>query len=403
MRRATEARRTGQPGVAKTLLEEVIRAEPAHAGALNSLGLIALGAGDAAGAIGFLQRAAVADPAAAPVGLNLAQAQRSAGDAAGELAALDRALAIDPYLLPALLRKAQAFKRLGRMGESAEIYRAILASKLREQDLPAELRAALDHGRALVAAESERRTAAMAGPIAKVRADFPAADFTRVQGYADHRAGRRQVYQHQPTGSHFPYLPAFEFFDRGLFPWFAELEAASAAIAAELRSLWSEGDEGFAPYVAFDATQPVNQWAELNHSPRWSAWFFWKDGVRQDANCARCPATAAVLDALPLLDIPGKGPTTMFSILDPGTRIPPHTGTSNVRTTVHLPLVIPEGCGFRVGSETREWRFGEAWAFDDTIEHEAWNDSAQPRAILILDAWNPLLTEAERAVVRAIG
>ena len=93
----------------------------------------------------------------------------------------------------------------------------------------------------------------------------------------------------------------------------------------------------------------------------------------------------------------------MFSILKPRTRIPPHTGTSNTRVTVHLPLIVPPGCRFRVGADTREWREGEAWAFDDTIEHEAWNDSDQPRAILIIDAWNPLLTEAEREVVRRIG
>ena len=93
----------------------------------------------------------------------------------------------------------------------------------------------------------------------------------------------------------------------------------------------------------------------------------------------------------------------MFSILEPRTRIPPHTGSNNIRTTVHLPLVVPEGCGFRVGAETRTFVPGAAWAFDDTIEHEAWNDSDEPRAILILDVWNPLLSEAERAMVRAVG
>jgi len=66
-------------------------------------------------------------------------------------------------------------------------------------------------------------------------------------------------------------------------------------------------------------------------------------------------------------------------------------------------LVVPAGCGFRVGAETRAWEEGRAWAFDDTIEHEAWNDSGSPRAILIIDAWNPLLTEAERTAIRAIG
>jgi len=93
----------------------------------------------------------------------------------------------------------------------------------------------------------------------------------------------------------------------------------------------------------------------------------------------------------------------MFSILAPRTRIPPHTGSNNVRTTAHLPLVVPDGCGFRVGAETRAWRVGTAWAFDDTIEHEAWNDSDEPRAIFIFHVWNPLLTAAERAAVRAVG
>jgi aspartyl/asparaginyl beta-hydroxylase (cupin superfamily) len=85
----------------------------------------------------------------------------------------------------------------------------------------------------------------------------------------------------------------------------------------------------------------------------------------------------------------------MFSALQPGTRIPPHTGVANTRLVVHLPLIVPEGCGFRVGNETRHWREGQAWVFDDTIEHEAWNDSAEPRVIFICDVWNPRLSEFE--------
>jgi len=61
---------------------------------------------------------------------------------------------------------------------------------------------------------------------------------------------------------------------------------------------------------------------------------------------------------------------------------------------------VPPGCGFRVGGETREWRVGQALAFDDTIEHEAWNNSDQLRAVLILDVWNPHITEAERELIR---
>jgi aspartyl/asparaginyl beta-hydroxylase (cupin superfamily) len=87
-------------------------------------------------------------------------------------------------------------------------------------------------------------------------------------------------------------------------------------------------------------------------------------------------------------------------VLAPRTRIPPHTGVTNARATVHLPLVVPPGCGFRVGPETREWVPGSAWVFDDTIEHEAWNESDLPRLILIFDVWNPLLSREETAFVR---
>jgi aspartyl/asparaginyl beta-hydroxylase (cupin superfamily) len=93
----------------------------------------------------------------------------------------------------------------------------------------------------------------------------------------------------------------------------------------------------------------------------------------------------------------------MFSLLRPGTRIPPHCGVSNVRLVTHLPLVVPPGCGFRVGNDVREWVEGKAWVFDDTIEHEAWNDSSQLRAILMFDIWHPQLTGPERALVSSLS
>jgi aspartyl/asparaginyl beta-hydroxylase (cupin superfamily) len=62
-------------------------------------------------------------------------------------------------------------------------------------------------------------------------------------------------------------------------------------------------------------------------------------------------------------------------------------------------LILPGPASFRVGNERREWRIGEAWAFDDTIEHEAWNDADETRIILIFDIWNPLLSAAEREMI----
>ena len=127
----------------------------------------------------------------------------------------------------------------------------------------------------------------------------------------------------------------------------------------------------------------------------------WRDGKRIDDAIARCPRTAALLERVPKVDIPETGPTVFFSILAPKAHIPAHMGVTNTRLIVHVPLVIPPGCRFRVGSETREWEFGKAFVFDDTIEHEAWNDSDVPRAVLIFDIWNPYLTLAERDLVRA--
>jgi aspartyl/asparaginyl beta-hydroxylase (cupin superfamily) len=105
----------------------------------------------------------------------------------------------------------------------------------------------------------------------------------------------------------------------------------------------------------------------------------------------------------PQPDQPGRTPVAMFSLLKPKTRIPPHCGVSNARLVAHLPLIVPPGCGFRVGNDTREWVPGKAWVFDDTVEHEAWNDSAQLRVILMFDIWHPQLSSAERALVSAMS
>lgn len=113
----------------------------------------------------------------------------------------------------------------------------------------------------------------------------------------------------------------------------------------------------------------------------------------------RCPVTARAIEAIPSAIIPGRAPNIMFSVLKPGAHIPPHTGVTNTRAVVHLPLIVPENCGFRVGGETRAWEVGRAFAFDDTIEHEAWNRSSKIRAILMLDVWNPHLSKIEQEAV----
>jgi len=147
---------------------------------------------------------------------------------------------------------------------------------------------------------------------------------------------------------------------------------------------------------------PLDQWRELNNSRRWGVYFLWKAGTPIAEHIARCPRTVKALEAWPRWDVPGYGPTAVFSILDAKSHIPGHTGVHNTRLTVHLPLIVPPGCTFRVGGERRTWELGKALVFDDSIEHEVWNDSDVPRAVLIFDIWSPYLSPAERALVSTL-
>jgi aspartyl/asparaginyl beta-hydroxylase (cupin superfamily) len=224
----------------------------------------------------------------------------------------------------------------------------------------------------------------------------------RFQACRDILLGKRRMYTSEPKSMLFPYLPAIEYFPREYFPWLPELEAATEDIAAEALEVLSSDGQSFQPYVDFPSGTPLDQWEPLNHSMNWSTYSLLHDGARVEQHLAKCPKTAAVLSRLPLCEVPGYAPGAYFSVLKPRTRLPPHTGTTNTRSIVHLPLVIPKGCAFRVGADTRAWEKGKAWVFDDTLEHQAWNDSDETRIILIFDIWNPLLTPAERELVSSL-
>jgi aspartyl/asparaginyl beta-hydroxylase (cupin superfamily) len=235
-----------------------------------------------------------------------------------------------------------------------------------------------------------------------VRSQHAAADQQRFDACRDVYLRKRRVYHAQPKQILFPYLPAIEFFRREDFPWLDVLEAATEAITAEALAALAGDRAGFKPYVDFPPGTPIDEWASLNRSLKWSVYPLWHDGEQIPDHVQQCPRTAAVLAQLPLCDIPHYAPGAFFSVLTPHTRLPPHSGTTNTRSIVHLPLLIPEGCGFRVGANVRTWKKGSAWVFDDSIEHEAWNDSDETRIILIFDIWNPLLSAAERDLVRAL-
>jgi aspartyl/asparaginyl beta-hydroxylase (cupin superfamily)/thioredoxin-like negative regulator of GroEL len=403
---AFSAQKAGQPREAKAAFHQILHHDPDHAVALNSLGVQYLAEGDATQAVRLTERATQIDPNEPILWLNLARAQREAGDIDGERSSLDAALALDPTRFMSLLRRAQLLQRLGEVGEAGRMWSGALASAPPLEQQPPALAAELAAGRDYLERQGRAFGAEVDATLSDVRGTIDDAERRRFDACVDQMLGRRRVFLPNCAGVYFPFLPADEFFERHHFPWMPAFEAATAAIRAEATALVTGNDEGagaagFRPYVDQPANTPRNIWSGLDKRLDWSAYYFHRFGTRDEDACARCPKTAAALAQVPLLDIAGRGPTAFFSLLKPKTKIPPHSGVTNTRTIVHLPIIVPRDCGFRVGGETRAWREGEAFGFDDTIEHEAWNDSNDPRLVLICDVWNPYLSEAERTLLRA--
>lgn len=367
----------------------------------NAQGLEALRAGEAATAVQAFTAATDADPQAVPLWRNLAHAYRLLGDDAAERAALDRALSLDRADFAAQLRLAQLLQRRGEELPAMQAWSGVLQLAEALPQLSPAIRVDLAAGDRYVADLQTRLERASDAALSGLRAGFDETEARRVNAFADLALGRRRVFHNTCAGSQYPFLPADEFFDRKHFPWFAELEARTETIREELAALLEQGDELLRPYIRLEQGTPENIWTPLDGSLDWGSIFLWEYGRPNPAIIERCPRTAALVQALPLQRIEGRSPNVFFSLLRPGKRIPPHTGVTNTRAIVHLALDVPANCGFRVGGETREWIEGRAFAFDDTIEHEAWNRSGRHRAVLILDCWNPHLSPAERAAVTA--
>ena len=373
---------------------------PGLAQAHNAEGLAALQAGEALTAMAAFQLAAAADPMAAPLWTNLAHAARLAGRDEDERAALDRALALDQTDFGAQLRKAQLLQRLGEEVAALTAWSGVQQLAAQRPGLPPHIREELAAGQAYSEELQARLQAQVDAGLEPLAGSWDETEQRRIGAFVDAALGKRQIYHNQCAGVHYPFLPADEFFDRRHFPWLTELEAAHEDIRDELRALLATDSPPVRPYVQLEPGVPRNDWSELDGSLDWSACFLHEYGTPNQPVLDRCPRTAAVLARLPLAGIAGRAPNAFFSILRPHSRIPPHTGVTNTRAIIHLALDVPPGCGFRVGGTVRDWVPGQAFAFDDTIEHEAWNNSDQPRSVLIIDTWNPHLSARECAALQ---
>jgi aspartate beta-hydroxylase len=401
VRQVEMAQSAGQRAEADRLLNTVRASAPDHPLVLNAVGVQELHRGNFTVAREQIEKAIAKDSGNAAFWINLATTLRRLGQREDEMQALQKALTIEPRHLLALLQKASLQDLMGQTRAAAKTYHNALQTIPANAQLPESLREPLTYAVKFVKENTAQLETFLRERLKGMGDGYSAIERERYEHCIDAHLGKRRIYTPQPTFLMFPQLPALEFYPREMFPWLAGIEAASDEIRAEFERVFAEDAGSLEPYVNHPDGVPLDQWKELNHSRRWSVLYLWRDGRREEANIARCPRTAELVQEAPGVDIPNIGPAVFFSVLDAKSHIPAHTGVTNTRLVVHIPLVIPEGCRFRVGSTTRQWRKGEAFVFDDTIEHEAWNDSDVPRAVLIFDIWNPYLTTLERDVVRA--
>lgn len=170
-------------------------------------------------------------------------------------------------------------------------------------------------------------------------------------------------------------------YDSAAFPWAAAVELDWRAIRDELdRVLARKADLPNVQDITADASA-------ISHDVGWKIFPLTAYGIRSQPNIDLCPQTWRVVQGIPGLR------TAMFSILDPGQRIPPHRGPYNGVLRLHLGLLVPEPherVGIRIGLEQRHWQEGRVLIFDDAYEHEVWNETGQLRVVLFVDFEKPL-------------
>lgn len=357
----------------------------------------ALQRGDAAAARAGLEQLTATGRASAQIWMILATALHRLGDRAAEEAALDEVLKLEPRAVRALIMKGDLKAAAGDDRGASSFYNSAVRIADGGAAPPPDLRAEVERARRLAAEAARLYREHLQGWLDR-RGINRESRSKHFQQSLDIMFGDKRIFLQQPSMYYFPGLPQIQFYEREAFDWAAGVEAATDDIRRELLAVLEE-DGLFRPYLVSDPRRPRSGYHGLVDNPEWSTLYLWENGGPVPGIADRCPRTMEAMRSVPLPHITTRAPSILFSLLRPGARIPPHHGVLNARLICHLPLIVPERCGFRVGNETREWEEGKLLVFDDSIEHEAWNDSDRDRVILIFDVWRPELSEADRRAI----
>lgn len=357
-------------------------------------GLQALQARDMPRAASLLRDAAAVAPASEMPWIALANAEMAAGDNDAAEQALDQQLLIAPREVGALLLKAWLREQVGDARAASSFYRTALNQAAADGAVPPALSALHAHaGRYL----GEANAGFEAFLLDKVGPSLSPVMTEAIELLT----GKRELYLQEPSVFYYPGLPQKRFYAAADFPWLEPMLALVPQMQAELAEVLGQGADGFSPYVHRKANRPAPN-SPLLDNQAWTAFHFWRDGELDQVNAARCPATMAALGHAPLPQIPGRSPNAHWSRLLPGAHIAPHTGMLNTRLICHIPILTAPDCWFRVGSEVRHWVDGVPLVFDDSINHEAKNDGAQERVILLFEIWRPEIGRADREAIGRI-
>jgi hypothetical protein len=357
----------------------------------------ALQRGDASAARAGLEAVTATGRANAQVWMILATTLRQLGDRKAEESALDEVLKLDPRALRALIMKGDLKAAAGDDRGASSFYNSAVRMADSGAALTPELKAEVERARRLAAEAARHYREHLQGWLEQ-QGIGGGERSKHFQQSLDIMFGDKRIYLQQPSMYYFPGLPQVQFYEREQFDWVAGVEAATADIRRELLAVLEE-DGLFRPYLVSDPRRPRSGYHGLVDNPEWSTLYLWENGGPVPGIADRCPRTMETMRSVPLPHITTRAPSILFSLLRPGARIPPHHGVLNSRLICHLPLIVPDRCGFRVGNETRAWEEGKLLVFDDSMEHEAWNDSDRDRVVLIFDVWRPELGEADRRAI----
>ncbi|XP_065805259.1 aspartyl/asparaginyl beta-hydroxylase isoform X13 [Labrus bergylta] len=185
-------------------------------------------------------------------------------------------------------------------------------------------------------------------------------------------------------------------------PWWTPKETGYMDLVKTLERNWKTIREEALAVIDQNTGLFIPEEENLREKGEWGQYTLWQQGKKAGTSCQGVPKTCALLDRYPEATGCKRG-QIKFSVMQPGTHVWPHTGPTNCRLRMHLGLVIPKhGCRIRCTDQTREWEEGKVLIFDDSFEHEVWQDADSYRLIFIVDVWHPELTAHQRQTLSPI-